>query len=158
MPRFAVDTKLYGWDMPEQALKREKNTFLLLSLLNTALSIACGVISTGVTRHNWVGFAATAALIALMMAVIGAARFRVAKALLDKRGFDSIHHMMRWSAQCHMVLMAVAFGAGVVSCFQSFSGILDLVILLGFVLSFACSFLFLWRYDRIPTHSMKAPE
>lgn len=158
MPRFMVDTKLYGWDMPEQALRREKNTFLLLSLLNAALSIACGVISTGVTRHNWVSFAATAALIALMMEVIGAARFRMAKSMLDKRGFDSVHNMMRWSAQCHMALMAVAFAAGVVSCFQSFSGILDLVILLGFALSFACSFLFLRRYDRIPTHNMKAPE
>ena len=49
-----VDTKLYGWVMPEQPLRREKNTFLLLSLLNAALSIACGVIATGVTRHNWV--------------------------------------------------------------------------------------------------------
>lgn len=158
MPRFMVDTKLYGWDMPEQALRREKNTFLALSLLNAAISIACGVIPTGVTRHNWVGFAATAALIALMMEVIGAARFRMAKSMLDKRGFDSVHNMMRWSAQCHMALIAVAFVAGVVSCFQSFSGILDLVILLGFALSFAYSFLFLRRYGRIPTHSMKAPE
>lgn len=153
-----VDNKLYGWDLPEQALRREKKIFLALSLLNAAISIACGVIFTGVTRHNWVGFAATAALIALMMAVIGAARFRAAKALLDRRAFDSIHNMMRWSAQCHMALMAVAFAAGVVSCFQSFSGILDLVVLLGFVLSFASSLLFLRRYDRIPTHSMKSPE
>lgn len=158
MPRFMVDTKLYGWDMPEQALRREKNTFLALSLLNAAMSIACGVIPTGVTRHNWVSFAATAALIALMMEVIGAARFRIAKSMLDKRGFDSIHNMVRWSAQCHMALMAVAFAAGVVSCFQSFSGILDLAILLGFALSFACSFLLLRRYDRIPTHSMTAHE
>ncbi len=158
MPRFIVDTKLYGWDMPEQALRREKKTFLVLSLLNAAISIACGVISTGVTRHSWVGFAATAALIALMLEVIGAARFRMAKSMLDKRGFDSVHNMMRWSAQCHLALMAVAFTAGVVSCFQSFGGILDIVILLGFALSFACSFLFLRRYDRIPTHSMKAPE
>lgn len=158
MPHFMVDTKLYGWDIPEQALRREKNILLLLSLLNVALSIACGVIPTGVTRHNWVSFAATAALIALMMSVIGAARFRAAKALLDKRAFDSIHSMMRWSAQCHMALMAVAFTAGVVSCFQSFGGILDLVILLGFVLSFACSFLLLRRYDGIPTHNIKAPE
>ena len=158
MPRFTVDTKLYGWDMPEQALKREKNTFLLLGLLNAALSIACGVISTGVTRHNWVGFAATAALIALMMAVIAAARFRAAKAMLDKRAFESIHNMMRWSAQCHMALMAVAFAAGVVSCFRAFSGILDLAILMGFALSFACSFLLLRRYDRIPTCSVQAPE
>ena len=158
MPRFMVDTKLYGWDMLEQALRREKNTFLALSLLNAAMSIACGVIPTGVTRHSWVSFAATAALIALMMEVIGAARFRIAKSMLDKRGFDSIHNMVRWSAQCHMALMAVAFAAGVVSCFQSFSGILDLAILLGFALSFACSFLLLRRYDRIPTHSMTAHE
>ena len=158
MPRFMVDTKLYGWVMPEQPLRREKNTFLLLSLLNAALSIACGVISTGVTRHNWVSFAATAALIALMMEVIGAVRFQISKSMLDKRGFDSVHNMMRWSAQCHMALMAVAFAAGVVSCFQSFGGILDLVILLGFVLSFTCSFLLLRRYDRIPTHNTNAPE
>ena len=43
MPHFMVDTKLYGWDMPEQALRREKNVFLVLSLLNAAISIACGV-------------------------------------------------------------------------------------------------------------------
>ena len=30
MPRFIVDTKLYGWDMPEQALRLEKNTLNLL--------------------------------------------------------------------------------------------------------------------------------
>ena len=158
MPRFVTDTRLYGWDTPEQPLRRERNTILLLSLLNAALSIACGVISTGVTRHNWVSFAATAALIALMMEVIGAVRFRMAKSMLDKRGFDSVHNMIRWSAQCHMMLIAAAFAAGAVSCFQSFSGILDPVILLGFALSFACSFLLLRRYDRIPTHSMKAPE
>ena len=158
MPRFMVDTKLYGWDMPEQALRREKNIFLALSLLNAAISFACGVIPTGVTRHNWVSFAATAALIALMMEAIGAVRFRMAKSMLDKRGFDSVHNMMRWSAQCHLALMAVAFTAGVVSCFQSFGGILDIVILLGFALSFTCSFLFLRRYDCIPTYSIKAPE
>ncbi len=158
MPRFIVDTKLYGWDLPEEKLRQIKNRILLLSVLNAVVSVACGIVSTPVTRHNWVSFAATAALIALMMEVIGAARFRMTKSMLDKRGFDSVHNMMRWSAQCHMALMAVAFAAGVVSCFQSFGGILDLVILLGFVLSFACSFLLLRRYDRILTHSMKAPE
>ena len=153
-----VDTKLYGWDMPEQALAQKKSRILLLSVLNAVISFACGIVSTNVTRHNWVSFAATAALIALMLEVIGAVRFRMAKSMLDKRAFDSIHNMVRWSAQCHMALMAVAFAAGVVSCFQNFGGILDLAILLGFALSFACSFLFLRRYDRIPTHNTNAPE
>lgn len=158
MPRFEADTRLYGWDMPQDALRREKNRFLLLCGVNAAISLACGLIPTGVTRHNWVGFAATAALIALMMAIIAAARFRMAKPLLDRRGFDGVHHMMLWSAQCHMALTLVAFIAGVISCFQSFTGILDLVILLGFAGSFACSFLFHRAYARIPTHSIKAPE
>ena len=158
MPRFMVDTRLYGWDLTEQVLKQRKNRLLLLSLLNAALSIACGVISTGVTRHNWVGFAATAAIIALMMEVIGAARFRMAKSMLDKRGFDSVHNMMRWSAQCHMALMAVAFAAGVVSCFQAFAGLTDIAVLLGYALSFACSFLLFRTYKSIPTHHVKAPE
>ena len=158
MPRFMVDTKLYGWDMPEQALRREKNILLLLSLLNVALSIACGVIPTGVTRHNWVSFAATAALIALMMEVIGAVRFRMAKSMLDKRGFDSVDHMVVWSAQCHLVLMAVAFIAGIVSCFQAFGGAKDILILLGFIACFACSLILLRIYQDIPKYSMKAPE
>ena len=158
MPRFMVDTKLYGWDMPEQALRREKNILLLLSLLNVALSIACGVIPTGVTRHNWVSFAATAALIALMMEVIGAVRFRMSKSMLDKRGFDSVDHMVVWSAQCHLVLMAVAFIAGIVSCFQAFGGAKDILILLGFIACFACSLILLRIYQDIPKYSMKAPE
>ena len=66
MPRFIVDTKLYGWDMPEQKLGQIKNRILLLAVLNAVVSVACGIVSTNVTRHNWVSFAATAALIALM--------------------------------------------------------------------------------------------
>ena len=158
MPRFMVDTRLYGWDLTEQALKQRKNRLLLLSLLNAAVSVACGVVSTGVTRHNWVGFAATAAIIALMTEVIAAARFRAAKPLLDRRGFDSLNHMMLWSAQIHMALMAVAFAAGVVSCFQAFAGCMDIAVLLGFALSFACSFFLFHTYKSIPTHHIKAPE
>ena len=97
-------------------------------------------------------------LIALMMEVIGAARFRMTKSMLDKRGFDSIDHMVTWSAQCHLVLMAVAFIAGIVSCFQDFGSTKDILILLGFLVSFACSFFLLRNYQGIPTHSMKAPE
>ena len=158
MPRFIVDTKLYGWDLPEQKLRQIKNRILLLSVLNAVVSVACGIVSTPVTRHNWVSFAATAALIALMMEVIGAARFRMTKSMLDKRGFDSIDHMVTWSAQCHLVLMAVAFIAGIVSCFQDFGSTKDILILLGFLVSFACSFFLLRNYQGIPTHSMKAPE
>ena len=158
MPRFIVDTKLYGWDMSEQKLGQIKNRILLLAVLNAVVSVACGIVSTNVTRHNWVSFAATAALIALMMEIIGAARFRMAKSMLDKRGFDSVHNMMRWSAQCHMALMAVAFIAGIVSCCQAFGGAKDILILLGFLVSFACSFFLLRNYQGIPTHSMKAPE
>ena len=76
----------------------------------------------------------------------------------DKRGFDSIDHMVTWSAQCHLVLMAVAFIAGIVSCCQAFGGAKDILILLGFLVSFACSFFLLRNYQGIPTHSMKAPE
>lgn len=158
MPRFIVDTKLYGWDMPEQALRQKKNRILFFGILNTAVSLVCGIVSTNLTRHNWVSFAATAALIALMMEIIGAVRFRMAKSMMDKRGFDGVDHMVTWSAQCHMVLMAAAFIAGIVSCFQTFDGVLDIVILLGFLVSFACSLLLLRVYKSIPTHSMKAPE
>lgn len=153
-----LDNRLYGWDMPEQALVQKKNRILFLSVLNAAVSVFCGIVSTNVTRHNWVSFAATAALIGLMTEVIGAVRFRVAKSMLDKRGFDSVDHMVAWSAQCHMVLMAVAFIAGIVSCFQAFGGVPDIVILLGFTVSFACSLFLLRIYRSIPTHSMKAPE
>ncbi|MBQ9326540.1 MAG: hypothetical protein IJ246_12330 [Clostridia bacterium] len=158
MPRFMVDTKLYGWDASEQTLLQKKNRILLLSIGNIVISLVCGLVSTNVTRHSWVGFAATAALIALMMEVIGAVRFRSAKVMLDKRGFDSVQHMLTWSAQCHMVLMAVAWIAGMLSCFQAFGGVLDILILLGFMLSLACSFFLLRTYQSIPTHSMKAPE
>lgn len=158
MPRFIVDTKLYGWDMPEQKLGQIKNRILLLAVLNAVVSVACGIVSTPVTRHNWVSFAATAALIALMMEVIGAVRFRMAKSMLDKRGFDSIDHMVTWPAQCHLVLMAVAFIAGIVSCFQDFGGTKDILILLGFLACFTCSLFLLRSYKSIPTHSMKAPE
>ena len=158
MPRFIVDTKLYGWDLPEQALRQMKNRILLLAVLNAVVSVACGLVSTPVTRHNWVSFAAMAALIALMMEVIGAARFRMAKSMLDKRGFDSVDHMVVWSAQCHLVLMAVAFLAGIVSCFQDFGGAKDLLVLLGLIVSFACSLFLLRSYRSIPTHSLKAPE
>lgn len=78
--------------------------------------------------------------------------------MLDKRGFDSVDHMVVWSAQCHMVLMAVAFIAGIVSCFQNFGGVKDILILLGFIVCFACSLFLLRRYKSIPTHSLKAPE
>mgnify|MGYP007056185585 CR=1 FL=1 len=157
MPRFIVDTKLYGWDLPEQALRQMKNRILLLAVLNAVVSVACGLVSTPVTRHNYVSFAATAALIALMMEVIGAARFRMAKSMLDKRGFDSVDHMVVWSAQCHLALMAVAFAAGIVSCFQGFGGAKDLLVLLGLIVSFACSLFLLRSYRSIPTHSLKAP-
>ena len=158
MPRFMVDSNWYGWDGPENVTNRVKNRCLALSLANAVISFTCGVVSTGVTRHNWVGFAATAALIALMMEIIGAVRFRRAPHVTDKRTFDSIHQMMRWSAQCHMILMALAFAAGAVSCFQAFGGIPDLLILSGFAASFACSWFFLRAYSALPTYSIKAPD
>ena len=158
MPHWMVDSKFYGWDLPDKALLRSKNRLLLLGILNAVISLLCGIISTGVNRHPWVGFAATAALMALMMEVIAAVRFRMAKTMLNRHTFDSVHHMMRWSAQCHMTLMAVALIAGIVSCIQAFDGILDLVVLAGFIFCFACSFLFLTDYDRIPTQTIQAPE
>ncbi|MBQ6527125.1 MAG: hypothetical protein IJI38_01245 [Clostridia bacterium] len=158
MPRFMIDNRLYGWDASEETIKQWKKRLLLLSILNAVISIACGLVSTGVTRHNWVGFAATAALIALMVEVIAAVRFLMARSMLDRRSFESLHQMMRWSAQCHLVLMALAFAAGIVSCVQAFDGIRDVAVLVCFVLSFACSFFFLRLYDRIPTYDIKAPE
>ena len=54
--------------------------------------------------------------------------------------------------------MAVAFIAGIVSCFQDFGGAKDVLILLGFLVSFGCSLFLLRNYQGIPTHSMKVPE
>ena len=155
---FIADQKLYGWDGPEARLKRTGNLLTLLSAGNLLLSVALGLIVTGVTRHNWVSFAATAALIALLAEIIAAVRFRMARHALDKRSFDGIHHMMRWSAQCHLLLMGVALAAGIVSCVQAFGGIPDLLVLLGFCLSFGGSLLFLRVYGQLRTFDMKAPD
>ena len=74
MPRFIVDQKLYGWDGPERQLKRTGNALALLAAGNLLLSVLLGVIPTGVTRHNWVSFAATLALLALLAELIAAVR------------------------------------------------------------------------------------
>lgn len=158
MPRFIVDQKLYGWDGPERQLKRTGNALALLAAGNLLLSVLLGVIPTGVTRHNWVSFAATLALLALLAELIAAVRFRMVRHALDKRSFDSIHQTLRWSAQCHLLLMAMALAAGVVSCAQAFSGAPDLVVVLGFCLSLAGSLLFLRIYSQLRTYDMKAPE
>ncbi len=156
MPRFVMDSKLYGWDMPAKELLRAKNRLCLLSGLNVVISVVCGVTPTQVTRFGWVGFAASAALVALMLEIIAAVRFRIAQALLDKCSFDSLHQLMIWPAQCHILLMSVALAAGSVSCFQSFGGALDVIVLLGFGVCLASSLLFIRAYRRIPTHHMEA--
>ena len=158
MPRFTLDTQWYGWEGSEQALRQARRHCLTLCLLNAGISLACGMIATGVTRHNWVGFAATAALIALMMECIGSIRFLRARDAMDRRTFESIHQMMRWSAQCHILLMALAVLAGFVSCIQAFTGVLDIAVLAGFLLSLGCSLLFLKTYSAVRTYHMQAPD
>ena len=76
--------------------------------------------------------------------------------MLDKRTFEEIHQMMRWAPQCHMLLTAAAFLAGLVSCVTAFTGFADLLVLLGFAGCFACSLLIFRMYRTVKTHHVKS--
>ena len=158
MPRFIADSKVYGWDAPEARLRSVKKTCLLLALASLSLTVLCGLLPAGVARHTWVGFAATASLVALLSQVIAAVRFWLAKAHLDYRTFHNIHWMMDYAPLFHAILMGVALTAGIVSCFQAFTGALDLLALLLFLLAAVFSLVFRKVYRSVPTYSLKEHE
>ena len=122
------------------------------------LSLVCGVLPTGVTRHNWVSFAGTAALVALMLEIIAVVRFSLAQSQLDYRTFHSIHWMMDYAPLFHAILMGVAFIAGIFSCIQGFTGVMDLLALLLFVLAAVSSLVLRKIYRAVPTYSLKEHE
>lgn len=157
MPRFITNTKWYGWNAPEQAIQQTKRRMLLWMGVNLALSIVCGLIPTGVTRHNWVSFAATAALVALAVEIIGILRFYRAKGQMYQREFEGIDHFIRLSCLFHMILTGVAVIAAIVSCFQNWTGLLDAVALVGLAGTGGCSFLTWSAYRALPTFEMENP-
>ena len=158
MPRFVTNSSLYGWDMPENQLKPVKKACVLFAAVSLVLSIACGILPTGVARDNWVGFAGTASLVAAMLMIIAAVRFILAKSQLDYRTFHSIHWMMDYAPLFHAMLMAVALIAGVVSCFRNFTGALDIAALALFAAAAASSLLMRKTYRGVPTYTLKEQE
>ena len=158
MPRFITNSSLYGWDAPEAQLRSAKKYCVLFAAAALILSIVCGILPTSVNRYNWVGFAGTAALVAVMLEIIAVVRFYLAKSQLDYRSFHSIHWMMDYAPLFHAILMGVAFIAGVVSCFQQYTGALDLLALLLFVLAAVSSLVLRRIYRAIPVYSMKEHE
>lgn len=158
MPRFISDSRWAGWDAEKGALKRAQSRCMALATVNVALSLLCGVIPTGVTRYRWVGFSATIALLLAAVEWIAAWRFRRAGETLEKRRFEGIHRLMCAVPQCHMLMMAVAIAAGVISCVTAFTGAADVLVLAGFGLCFACSLLIWQTYRRIKTHDISAAE
>ena len=157
MSRFMTNTKWYGWNASESAIKQTKRQMLLWAGINAILSLVCGLIPTGVTRHNWVSFAATAALVALAVEIIGIVRFYRAKEQMYQREFEGIDHFIRLSCLFHMILTGVAVIAAIVSCVQSWTGWLDLLALLGLAATGACSFLTVKAYKALPTFEMENP-
>lgn len=158
MARFITNTKWYGWQAPEGVLRQARLRLLLLACINLAVSIACGLIPTGVTRHNWVSFAATAALVALAAEIIGVVRFYRAKEHMYQREFEAIDHFIRLPCLLHMLLMAVAFIAAIVSCVRNWTGVLDAVLLFLLLGTGLCSYLVYKQYRALPTFEMKQPE
>ena len=158
MPRFMVNTKWYGWNVREGEKRRAGKRMLLFTLLNLVLSLLCGLVPTGVTRHNWVSFAATAALIALAVELIGVVRFLRARDQMDQRTFQGIDNFIRVACVFHMILTGVAVAAAVVSCIQQFSGLLDILVLLGLAATGLCSFLTFRMYRALPTFEMDRPD
>lgn len=158
MPRFDPNTNWYGWSAPEAELRRAKRRILALTALNAVLSVLCGVCPTGVTRSNWVGFAATAALAALMVEIIGAARFCMAKETLSSQQFHGIHRMLKWGALYHLLLMVIAVAAGVIACIRDFTGPLDVLAVAGMALTALCSLAVRRAYGRIPTYEAQDPD
>ena len=158
MPRFITNTKWYGWKAPEGEIRQTKLRLLFLVGINLLISVACGVIPTGVTRHNWVSFAATAALVALAAEIIGAVRFCRAKSQMYQREFEGVDHFIRLPCLLHMMLTAVAVIAAIVSCVQNWTGWLDALLLLLLFSTGGCSFLVYKLYRALPTFEMEQPE
>ena len=158
MPRFVTDSHLYGWDVSGAQLRSVSLRCGLYTAVSLVLTIVCGILPTGVTRHNWVGFAGTAALLAVMLTVIALVRFLLAKPPLDYRTFHSIHWMMDYAPLFHAILMILALIAGIVSCFQAFTGILDVVVLILFTVAAASSLLMRKAYRILHEYTMKEHE
>lgn len=158
MPRFITNTKWYGWSAPEGEIRQTKLRLLFLIGINLVISIACGLIPTGVTRHNWVSFAATAALVALAAEIIGVIRYYRAKEQMYQREFEAIDHFIRLPCLLHMMLLIVAEIAAIVSCIQNWTGWLDALLLILLASTGACSFLVYKLYRALPTFEMKQPE
>ena len=155
MPRFFTNSSLYGWDAPEAQLKSVKKACALFTAISIALPVVCGLLPTGVARHNWVGFAGTASLITAMLIIIAAIRFSTAKSHLDYRTFHSIHWMMDYAPLLHAILMMVAMIAGIVSCIQGFTGALDVLALMLFLAAAVSSLLIRKAYHSIPIYTLK---
>ncbi len=158
MPRFIADSSLYGWDAPEAQIRSVRKYCALFTAVSLALSIVCGVLPTGVARHNWVGFAGTASLVAAMLMVIAVLRFALAKSHLDYRTFHSIHWMMDYAPLFHAMLMVVALIAGIVSCIRRFTGALDILALVLFLMAAASSLLMRRTYRTLRTYTVKEHE
>ncbi len=158
MPRFIAGSGLYGWDAPELKLKSAKWRCVLWAAVSLVLSVVCGLVPTGVTRDNLVGFAGTASLAAAMLMIIAAVRFFRAEALLDYRTFHSIHGMMDYAPLFHAMLMITALIAGAVSCFRDFTGAPDLAVLALFTAAAAFSLMARKTYRGIPTYTLKEQE
>ena len=155
MPKFMVSSSLYGWDAPEMKVRSVRKSCALFTAVSLVLSILAGILPTGVTRHNWVGFAGTAALLAVMLEIIAVVRFSMAKPQLDYRSFHSIHWMMDCAPLLHALLMAVALIAGIVSCIQNYTGILDLLVLFLYILAAAASLRMRRTYRALPVYAVK---
>lgn len=158
MPRFIADSKWYGWNASEGAIARTKKRLPLWAGANAILSLLCGIIPTGVTRHSWVSFAATAALVALAAEIIGIARFCRAKGPMDRRAFEGIDHFIRISCLFHMILTGVAVAAAIVSCILEWTGIMDALALIGLVGTGLLSFLVVKDYKLLPVFKMEKPD
>ena len=158
MPKFTAGSGLYGWDAPEARIRTVRKYCVLFVAVSLVLSVVSGILPAGVTRHNWVGFAGTAALLAVMLEIIASARFAVAKSQLDYRSFHSIHWMMDYAPLLHAMLMSVALVAGIVSCVQNYTGGMDPLILFLYILAAAASLLMRRTYRTLPVYTLKEQE
>ena len=155
MPRLIQSNQLYGWDAPEAQIQTVKKYCALFAAASLVFSIICGILPSGVARHNWVSFAGTAAVAAVMLEIIAVVRFSLVKSHLDYRAFHSIHWMMDYAPLLHAFLMIVALIAGIVSCFQAFTGILDILSLILFLLAAVSSLLMRKTYRSLPTSTIR---
>ena len=158
MPRFIANGSLYGWDAPETHIKSVRKSCALFTAGSFALPVVCGILPTGGTRHNWVGFAGTASLVTAMLMVIAVIRFSLVKSHLDYRTFHSIHWMMDYAPLFHAMLMATAVAAGIISYIQDFTGAMDILALILFLLAAASSLLMRKTYRTLHTYTVKEHE